>query len=363
MKTRWPSMSAAENGFDRFTVTLRGPRVVYGERVAVTELVAELDQLAAERVLVIGSARELSARSAVLKPIGDRIVGEFSNVRRHVPHAIAQAATSRALDLEADCLLSIGGGSAVGTAKAVALETGLPIVGVPTTYAGSDFTPIYGITDDSVKRTGRSNQVLPRTVLLDPTLAWDLPLDITRVSAVNALAHCVSGVFAAGRNPVTDLLAAEGAGVIARGLRGVSLPAEDSSVARASLARGAYLAGTVLAHAGGSAHHAICHILGGAFDLPHAETHTSVLPASSAFLQERDPRAAERLAVALGSTELAAGIAELLAETGATVRLRDIGMSATDLPRAAEFFSGRGPGPGVPGMEYKRASALLAAAW
>ena len=355
-------MSAAENVSDRFTVTLRGPRVVYGERVAETELAPELDHLAAERVLVVGSTRELLARSEMLTPITDRIVGEFSHVRRHVSLATAQAAIRRAVDLEADCLLSIGGGSAVGTAKAVALETGLPILGVPTTYAGSDFTPVYGITDGSVKRTGRSEQVLPRTVLLDPTLTWDLPLDITRFSAVNALAHCVSGVFAAGRNRVTDLLAVEGSRLVARGLRGVSTPA-DSAAARADLAQGAYLAGTVLAHAGGSAHHTICHILGGAFDLPHAETHTSVLPASSAFLQEQDPEAAARLATALESTDLAAGIAELLADVGAVVRLRNIGLSASDMPRATDLLAGRGPGPGVPGMRVEQASALLAAAW
>ena len=233
---------------------------------------------------------------------------------------------------------------------------------VPTTYAGSDFTPIYGITDDSVKRTGRSDRVLPRTVILDPTLAWDLPLDITRVSAVNALAHCVSGVFAAGRSPVTDPLAVEGARLIAHGLRGVTTPT-GGAAARADLAQGAYLAGTVLAHAGGSAHHTICHILGGAFDLAHAETHASVLPASSAFLQELDPRAARRLAIALESTDLAAAIAELLAQVGVTVRLRDIGLSETDLPKAADLLTGGKPSTGVSGMNLERASALLVAAW
>jgi maleylacetate reductase len=355
-------MSDAENGLDRFTVTLRGPRVVYGEGVAETELAAELDKLAANRILVLGSARELRARADMLKRITDRIVGVFPDVRRHVPVATARAAISDARAGQADCLLSIGGGSAVGTAKAVALETGLPILSVPTTYAGSDFTPIYGITDESGKHTGRSDRVLPRTVLLDPTLTWDLPLDITRVSAVNALAHCVSGAFAAGRNPVSDLLAVDGVRLIARGLRGVCAPS-GGTAARSDLARGAHLAGTVLAHAGGSAHHAICHLLGGAFDLPHAETHTSVLPASSAFLQEHKPRAAERLASALDSNDLATGIAELLAETGASVRLRTIGLSASDVPWATDLLSGGGPVPGVPGMDFKQASALLAAVW
>ena len=355
-------MSVADRGLDRFTLTLHGPRVVYGEGVAESELAAELNLLEASRVLVFGSRRELEARTELVKKVGDCVVGEFSDVRRHVPLASAKAATIRARDLKVDCLLSIGGGSAVGTAKAVALETGLRILAVPTTYAGSDYTPVYGITDDSVKRTGRSERVLPRTVVLDPTLARNLPLDVARASAVNALAHCVSGVFATGHSPVTDVLAASGARLVARGLRGVGTSVGGES-ARADLARGAYLAGTVLAHAGGSAHHTICHILGGAFDLPHAETHTSVLTASLAFLQELDPAAAHRMALALGSADLAAGVAELLAGVGATVRLRDIGLLQTDLQRAANLLCGNGPNTGVPNMDHARASALLVAAW
>jgi hypothetical protein len=197
-------------------------------------------------------------------------------------------------------------------------------------------------------------------VLLDPTLTWDLPLDITRVSAVNALVHCVSGVFAAGRSPVTDLLAAGAPGSSRAGCGVYPGRALTRRPGRVS-PRVHTLGGTVLAHAGGSAHHTICHILGGAFDLPHAETHTSVLPASSVFLEERDPHASERLAAALESTDLAAAIGELLEDTGAILRLRDTSLSATDLPRAADFLSDGGPGPGVAGMDSKRASALLAA--
>jgi maleylacetate reductase len=350
-------MSVAETRRTGYTLTLRGPRVVFGAEVARTELAGELDRLGARRVLLVASPRERKARDGLLEGIADRVVGHVGDVYRHVPIASAQAATTLALEGGADCLLSMGGGSAVGTAKAVALETGLPIVALPTTYAGSEMTPLYGITDGGVKRTGRSDRVLPRTVLLDPTLSTDLPLEITRVSAVNALAHCAGGVFAAGRSPLTDLLAVGGARLLAGGLRRVNMDPADPA-ARGDLAQGAHLAGTVLAHAGASAHHAVCHILGGAFDLPHAETHAAVLPPALAFLQESRPDRGAMLGQALGAADVAAAVGALLAEVGATVRLRDIGLPEAGLPQAASLLSG-----GVPGMDEARASQLLQEAW
>lgn len=343
--------------FERFAVTLRGPRVVYGAGAARTELEDELTALAVRHVLVVASEREYGARRDLLAPLGDWVVGHFADVRRHVPRTVADAATALYYEAGADCLLSIGGGSATGTAKAVALSTCAPIVALPTTYAGSELTSVYGLTDERGKHTGSSDRVLPRTVLLDPELSADLPLAIARPSAVNALAHCVSGTFSARRSPVTDTLALEGVRLLTAGLRALAADPGDGA-ARATLTRGGYLAGTVLAHAGGSAHHTICHVLGGRFDLPHAETHTAVLPASCRFLQERDPRPAQRLAAALGAADLATGIGELLHETGAAVRLRDAGLAAADLPRAAGLLA-----EGVDGLDADRAAQLLAEAW
>ncbi|MET0821074.1 MAG: iron-containing alcohol dehydrogenase [Aeromicrobium sp.] len=344
-----------------FSLTLRGPRVVFGEGVARRMLSSELDTIGAARVMVVASARELAVRQELLDGLADRIVGVFTEARRHVPLATAEAARRRASELGADCLVSVGGGSAVGTAKAVALESGLPIVSVPTTYAGSDFTPVYGITDGAVKRTGRSDTVLPRIVLLDPTLAFDLPLDITLPSAGNALAHCVSAVFAGGRSPLTDLMATEGARLLAAGLLGVGETGLQRR-ARSDLAQGAHMAGTVLAHAGGSAHHTICHVLGGAFDLPHAQTHSAILPSSARYLQELDPGAARRLAVALGRDDgdLATSLSATFSEAGAAVRLRDLGIGRTELDTAAGLLAGEG---GVAGLGRPRAVELLESAW
>ncbi|MCG7207432.1 iron-containing alcohol dehydrogenase [Streptomyces arenae] len=355
-------MNAAENPVGRYTLTLSGPRVVFGAGVAEKGLVEELDRLQARRVLLVASPRERKARDSMLERIADRVVGHVAEVWRHVPRANAQSATALAQELDADCLLSIGGGSAVGTAKAVALETGLPILALPTTYAGSELTPIYGITDRGIKRTGRSDRVLPRTVLLDPVLSSDLPQDITRFSAVNALAHCASAVFASGHGPVTDLLAAGGVRLLASGLRRINTDPADSG-ARADLAQGAHLAGTVLAHAGTSAHHTVCHILGGAFDLPHAETHAAILPPALAFLQEGAPERAAVLGQALGATDAAAAMKALLAEVGATVRLRDIGLPEVRLVQAEQLLSGDGTASGVPGMDRAHAARLLEEAW
>lgn len=355
-------MPVDETGRERFSVTLRAPRIVFGERVAATELSAELDALKAARVLVLGSEREQRRNADLLSSLGTLVVGRFTGVRRHVPRAVAEESTELAKELRADCLLSIGGGSAVGTAKAIALETQLPIVAIPTTYAGSEVTPVYGITDESTKRTGRSDLVLPKTVLIDPTLTWDLPAELTRYSAVNALAHCVSGVFAPGRSPVTDALAVEGAVRLARGLRGLHTSGENAS-ARSDLALGAYLAGTVLAHAGTSAHHTVCHILGGAFDLPHAETHTAVLPASSRFLEDREPGLAAQLATTLGGNTLADAIRDLLEAVAGEVHLRDIGLDRGDLPKARDLLSGEIGEHGVPGLTPAKATDLLNEVW
>jgi maleylacetate reductase len=338
-------MHAVDTQRAAYTLTLRGPRVRYGHGITRTDLTAELDRLGARRVVLVATSRARAAHAEVLDPITDRIGGHLADVRRHVPITAARAAVTLARDIEADCLLSVGGGSAVGTAKAVAVETRLPIIALPTTYAGSEMTPIYGITNDGIKRTARSERALPTTVLLDPELTADLPPGIARVSAVNALAHATGAVFAAGHSPLTDLLAAEATRLLTTGLRRIT--PED-------LTQGAHLAGTVLAHAGSSAHHTVCHVLGGVFDLPHAETHAAVLPHTLMFLQQDHPDRA----AALDVPDVAEMVATLLAEVGAAIRLRDIGLTEAQLEQATDLLAS-----GVPDLDQARASRLLREAW
>jgi alcohol dehydrogenase class IV len=228
--------------------------------------------------------------------------------------------------VDADAVLSIGGGSTTGTAKAVALHTALPIIAVPTTYAGSEVTPIWGATAGGVKTTGRDLAVLPRTVLYDPELTFSLPASITVSSALNALAHCIEALYARGANPITSLIAVEGIRALAAGLPPVVADPHDRS-ARSDLLYGAYLAGSAFAAAGSGLHHTICHVLGGAFDLPHAQTHAVVLPHVAAFNEAAVPDMA-RAARALGSDSVAGGLALLVSATGAPTSLHALGMPA-----------------------------------
>jgi alcohol dehydrogenase class IV len=246
-----------------------------------------------------------------------------------VPRASAEAAREAAADHGADTLLSIGGGSTTGTAKAVALTTSLPIVAVPTTYAGSEATPVYGLTDAGRKTTGSDPRVVPRVIVYDPELTITLPAGLSGTSGLNALAHCAEAFWGPRANPVSSVLAEEGIRALARSLpRVVDDPADLD--ARSGALYGAWLSGTVFAQAGSGLHHKICHVLGGAYDLPHAELHSVVLPYAVAALAPAHPDADRRIAAALDAeadTPAAEAIAGLARRVGAPSSLGEIGLS------------------------------------
>jgi alcohol dehydrogenase class IV len=195
----------------------------------------------------------------------------------HVPIEVAQKAIAEASRLGADCVVAGGGGSTIGLAKAIALHAALPILAVPTTYAGSEMTPIYGLTESGVKRIGRDPRVLPKTVIYDPLLTLDLPLPMSISSGFNAIAHAVEALYAENANPVTRLMAEEGIRALARGLSAVK--ANPSGIdSRSDCLYGAWLCGAVLGMSNMALHHKLCHVLGGTWNLPHAETHTVILP-------------------------------------------------------------------------------------
>ncbi|MGV1050317.1 MAG: iron-containing alcohol dehydrogenase, partial [Solirubrobacterales bacterium] len=220
-------------------------RVVFGPG-ALAELPAELDRLGAERVLLVDGLFDVGLRERLEADLGARHAGTISDVAQHVPAELAAAARERAREAGADCLLAVGGGSATGLAKAVALSAALPILAVPSTYAGSEMTPIWGITAAARKRTGRDPRVLPRTVLYDPELTVSLPPQASAASGMNAIAHCVEAMWTAAANPVTDAVAGEGIRLLAAGLRGVVREPRDLE-ARGEALRGAWLGGTALA--------------------------------------------------------------------------------------------------------------------
>ena len=313
----------------------RPGRVVFGAG-SLRHLEREVLELGAERALVLCSPSGRRTAEAISARLGERSVGLFDRAEMHVPIELAREARAIAGDLRADCAIAVGGGSTIGLGKAIALDSGLPIVAIPTTYAGSEMTPIFGITDTGRKRTGTDLRVLPRTVIYDPELTLTLPVDLSIMSAINALAHAAEGLYARDANPITSLQAEEAIGAIAGAVPGVFVDGRDIE-ARSRLLYGAWLAGAVLGSVGMALHHKLCHTLGGSFNLPHAATHTVVLPHALAYNRAAVPEAMARIARALGAEDAPLGVYELARRHRAPLALRDLGMVAADLDRAADL--------------------------
>jgi maleylacetate reductase len=351
----------------QFTHTVLGQRVVFGAGASRTRLVDEVGRLGATRVLLVAGTAELPLARELVAPLGERVVATVDDIRQHVPLECAEAARAAAREHRADLVLSVGGGSTTGTAKAVALTERLPVLAVPTTYAGSEMTNVWGLTEAGRKTTGVDDVVAPRTVVYDPELTLGLPPALSAASGLNAMAHCVEAVWAPAANPVTDLLALEGVAALRRGLPGVVADGTDLA-ARTDVLYGAWLSGAAFAQAGSGLHHKTCHVLGGAFDLPHAELHAVVLPHVLAFQAPAlGPRTA-LLARALGDdgADPAGALADLEDTLGIPAGLRHVGLAGTDLDRAVDLVAdvvadGRIPNPRP--IAHADVDALVRAAW
>uniref|UniRef100_E1TFT0 Iron-containing alcohol dehydrogenase n=1 Tax=Burkholderia sp. (strain CCGE1003) TaxID=640512 RepID=E1TFT0_BURSG len=318
-----------------FVYTGRAARVVFGAGKRAT-IGDEVRLLGARRALVICGLEQRALGESLSAALEGASAGLFDRAAMHVPATLAREARELAGQLRADCLIAAGGGSAIGLAKAVALTSGLPVIAVPTTYAGSEMTPIYGITEEGLKRTGSDLRVLPRTVVYDPELTLSLPTALSLTSGINAIAHAAEGLYARDANPVTSLFAHEGIAALARSLP--TLAREPSNLdARADALYGAWLCGSVLGSVGMALHHKLCHTLGGSFDLPHAPTHTVVLPHALAYNASAAPQAMARIADALGCDDAPAGLHALARELGVPVSLAALGMREADLDRAADL--------------------------
>jgi len=330
--------------------------VVFGVG-ALDRLGEELARLGARRVLLVASKR---VADDLAERLGDRHAATCSEIVQHVPVEVAERATALAREVAADALVAVGGGSAVGLAKAVALDLAIPIVAAPTTYAGSELTTIYGLSQDGRKRTGRDSRVLPKVVLYDPALTRSLPPQVAGPSGMNALAHGVEAFYGPGANPISTALAVEGIRDLAAGLpQAVERPEELEG--RTQTLRGAWLAGAALAVAGTGIHHQICHVLGGAFGLDHGGMNAVLLPHTVRFVTPAVPREMARVAAALGAADAAAGCSDLARRIGAPTSLAALGLAGTDLDRAAELCAGQLTGrPRSAGVGELR--ALLGAA-
>jgi len=226
--------------------------------------------------------------------------------------------------------------------KAIALDSGLPIVAVPTTYAGSEMTPVYGLTEGGVKKTGRDDRVRPRSVIYDPELTLGLPWMVTVTSAFNAIAHAAEGLYAPDANPVIALMAEEGIRASAAALAPLQMAPQNLD-ARGDALYGAWLCGTVLGAITMGLHHKLCHALGGSFNLPHAEVHTVMLPHALAYNALAAESAMARIGRALGVNDpgdplaAARAIQDLARRYGAPTSLAAIGLPADGPERAADL--------------------------
>ncbi len=319
----------------RFEHESQAQRVRFGSGEAAALLTDEVHRLRATAVMVIagGSAEEPAVRVTRDLPVAYR----HPDVAMHVPVETADKARAIAAEHGIDLLVSVGGGSATGLAKAVALTTGLAIVAVPTTYAGSEATNVWGLTEDARKTTGVDRRVLPRSIVYDAALTLGLPVPMSVASGLNALAHCIDSMWAPRADPINRALAAEGMRALRVGLpRIVADPAEIAGREHALL--GAYLSAVAFASAGSGLHHKICHVLGGTFNLPHAQTHAVVLPHVLAFNAPSAPDAEGRIARAFDADRAIDGLRALRHQVGAPTALRDYGFDEADIPRAVTLI-------------------------
>lgn len=349
-----------ESFVESFVYTAQPARVIFGAG-ALAQLPREVEALGARKALVLCTPEQRASAEQVAALLGPLAAGVFDRAAMHVPLETARAAREHAHALGADCTVAVGGGSTTGLGKAIALESGLPIVAVPTTYAGSEMTPIYGITEGGLKKTGRDARVLPRTVIYDPQLTLSLPVALSVTSGINAIAHAAEGLYAVDRNPIMDLMAEEGIAALGRALPRIVAAPQDIE-ARGDALYGAWLCGTVLGHVGMALHHKLCHTLGGTYNLPHAETHAVVLPHALAYNSAHAPQAMARIARALGGRSAAQAVYDLARANGAPVALKDLGLPQAELDRACELaLQNQYPNPRP--LERAAIRQLLQQAW
>jgi alcohol dehydrogenase class IV len=300
------------------------------------EISGEVSHLDSRRALIITSPGRSDPADRISALLGDRCAGIHAGAMQHVPYATVRAAVEDVRRRDADLLVAAGGGSTIGLAKGVALETRLPILAVPTTYSGSEMTHIWGISRDGQKTTGRDPVVKPRTVIYDPELLRTLPPALSLTSGINGMAHAVEALYAKDGNPVATLLAEESIRTLARSLPLVVADPADVQ-ARALSLYGAWLAAAVLDMVGMALHHKLCHTLGGSFGLPHSQTHTVILPYAVGYNAPAIPDALAAMARALGCDpdEVPGRIQDLSRDNGGPVSLRELGFPADGVARAA----------------------------
>jgi alcohol dehydrogenase class IV len=334
-------------------------RVLFGVG-AIRNLREEVERLGAKRVLVLSTPGRAEMAHTIGRSLGGLVAGTFGEAAMHTPIEKVNAAREMAGSLGADCCVAIGGGSTIGFGKAIAATHGIAVLAVPTTYSGSEMTTIYGISEGRTKKTQRDPRVLPRTVIYDPQLTVGLSPQTSAASGMNAIAHCAEALYAHDGNPIVSLMAEEGIRALASSLPKI-ISDGNNLEERGNALYGAWLAGCTISTTSVALHHKLCHVLGG-FGLPHAETHSVVLPHALAYNRPAAPEAMQRISRALGESDAPMGSWNLLKKLPLKANLADLGMQQTDIERAARIAV-EAPYPNPRRVEYEPLLALLRSAY
>ncbi|KFG88799.1 TfdF [Sphingobium herbicidovorans NBRC 16415] len=335
-------------------------RVLFGHGM-LGELPDEAERLGCGRLLVLSTPDQRAAAEEVAALLGDRCAATYHDARMHTPVEVTEDAMVVVAKHRIDGLVALGGGSAIGLSKAIALRTDLPQIAVPTTYAGSEMTRIIGQTEAGEKTTQVTAKVLPETVIYDVDLTLTLPPKLSITSGINAMAHAVEALYATNGNPIVQLMAEQGIAALYRGLPTIAQCPDDKDARRDAL-YGAWLCAICLGQTSMALHHKLCHVLGGSFDLPHAETHTIILPHALAYNAPAARDAVGAIKRALGGDGIAGRIYDLAEGAGVPVALRDLGMEESDIDRTVALVLATAYANPRP-LEPKLLRRLIANAW
>ena len=315
-----------------FLYQSRPVRVLFG-RGTVREVAGGVKHLGGRSPLVVSTVKQAESAQTIADMLGPG-AALFAEARMHTPVEISERGVAFYAECGADCIVSIGGGSTIGLGKAISWRNGAPHLAIATTYAGSEATDILGETEDGAKTTIRDERIRPAAIIYDPDLTLGVPVDMSVTSGMNAMSHAVEGLYARDANPISSMMALEGLRALKTALPTIVASPSDPDARREAL-YGSWLCGTVLGAVSMALHHKLCHVLGGTFDLPHAPTHSILLPYTAAY---NAPAARESLSDAseLFGGDIGRGLYDLAASLNAPLALRDIGLKETDLQNAAE---------------------------
>ncbi len=318
-----------------FTFPGLGTRVIFGAG-SLAQTGAEVGRLGHARALILSTPHQRPEADALSAQLCTLCAGVFAQATMHTPTDVTAKAIAAYNALGADCVVSLGGGSTTGLGKAIATRTGADQVVIPTTYAGSEMTDILGETADGQKTTRRDPSIRPETVIYDVDLTLSLPYALTVTSALNAIAHAMEAFYAPDRNPVIELMCRDAMRVFSGVLPVLQRRPQDPD-ARAEALYAAWCCSTALGQVSMALHHKLAHVLGGSFNLPHAETHAVLLPHTTAFNEAAVPGLLAPIAAAFGGATAGGALWDFAARIGAPLKLSDLGLAEADLDRAADL--------------------------